>query len=88
MSTENNNSETPIDKRNSVRNNLNKEPIQHTDSILTDTWVGNQMSETKPKNTLRIIFQNLNGIGTTSLYENMAALLSEQIPLPRQTFLA
>ena len=81
MTTNENNSSAQIDDTYVVRSNLNQQEIatQNTYDYPTNSWVGNYPSQHKPPNTIRFIFQNLNGIGTKNAAQNMATLISEQI---------
>ena len=65
--TENNN----VAKKKSTNN------LRHT----TTSWIGNILPQEKPKNTIRLTFQNINGIGTNHTANNMTTIISEQIAI-------
>ena len=50
-------------------------------SLATNQWVGDAFSEDKPTKTLRLAFQNLNGLGSTQYKNQISLLANEQVTL-------
>ena len=50
-------------------------------SLATYQWVGDAFSEDKPTKTLRLAFQNLNGLGSTQYKNQISLLANEQVTL-------
>ena len=67
----------PIDDTGSRR--TTNESDQNT--IPHNQWVGNASTEEKPSKTLRIAFQNLNGLGTHQCKNQISLLANEQVTL-------
>ena len=47
----------------------------------TNSWIGDEFTNDKPPHTLRITFQNINGIGTTHYKQQLTILANDQIAL-------
>lgn len=70
------NSERTTPNRNTnIDNNSNQSTIE------VSNWIGDTFSEDKQPQTLRIAFQNLNGLGSQHYTQNLALLANEQADL-------
>jgi len=47
----------------------------------TNQWIGDRFDNDKPTNTVRIAFQNLNGLGTTQYQQHISLIANEQVSL-------
>ena len=62
----------------STRDNTNPNQQHHHDQ---EGWIGNTFSNTKNTSSLRIAFQNINGLGTNDYKNQIAILANEQSAL-------
>ena len=72
---------TSIGNNNLVSKNLNNHddnPYQNAPHQ-NDTWIGDKIADPKPCHTLRILFQNVNNIGSRFIAQNTATIISDQL---------
>ena len=59
----------------------NSTTITHESLPPQDQWIGDAFNNNKPPTTLRLAFQNINGLGSHQYKHNLSLLVNEQITL-------
>ena len=82
MSHQNTNNSEHFSSNTENNHDINdKQTTQQNHIFPPNSWVGDKLPKEKPPNTLRITFQNLNGIGTNFVSHNMKTIISEQLAI-------
>jgi hypothetical protein len=83
MSHPNTNDQAHFSSNTENNHDINDKQTTTQQNIIqpSSSWIGNKLPQEKPPNTLRITFQNLNGIGSTYTAQNMTTIISEQIAI-------